>query len=518
MFPVLDDDSIQISSSTVNIAGTDEKMSGLGRRATLSVEFADFPYHDRLTDKYVAERKSGTAQTDEGGYDPATRGTFFTKLRSRWPHYGGRAIRYISGYVENGALVDTITRNYVITDWIGPKSTGSGAGIVRIEAEDIFNLAGDDKAVAPKVSKGSLIADIDDTTSPFTLQPVGIGSEYPASGFATIGSEIIEYTRSGDVITPVTRGARNTDARTHSAGDTFQEALRFDQVRIDDAIYTLLTEYTNVPASFCPKTTDWAPEIDVWLPDALLDTLIVKPTGVASLISEICLLGVSVWFDDINQEIQLLANHPPLLSSVLTFSDEADILMFDQEDRDEDRLTQIIFYSAQYDETKSATDPSNYGRASVRFGDGHYDDDRIKEVFCRWLGAGADALISVVTARLLTRFERSPKRFTLVLDAKDREIKLAQIIYISSKYLTDVTGNPVSTLAQVISRKDSVPGHEIQVQCQLFDFSGRYGYIMENTATSDYDSATDLEKAEGAYIIDDGDLFFSDGTEPYVFI
>jgi hypothetical protein len=260
-YPVLK--SVSSISSTVNIAGSDDRLNGLGRRATITVELMDFPYSDRSTDKYALQREDGTAQTDEGGYKPEDRGTYFTKLKARFPFYAGRPLRVIEGFIDDTCeLLQPRTTHYVMTDIKGPDNNGR----VTIEAKDILSLADDKKAVCPRPSLGKTNIEVPEVDVPFTfnLTPEGIGNvAYPTEGFATLGRELVSYTRSGDAVTITGRGLRRTRQSSHRENSTFQIAKVFEQTRIDDAIEDLLVNFGNVPQSFIPKA-EWEEEITFW--------------------------------------------------------------------------------------------------------------------------------------------------------------------------------------------------------------------------------------------------------------
>lgn len=515
--PVLEERGVSSFSSTVNLAGSDPRMSAFGRRATVTVSLQDFVDSDSGFDKYFTQRISGLAQADSVGYNPKDYGTFFTKLKARWPYYAGRSLRVIDGYVDGGVLTVSQTRHFIITDIVGPDSKGN----VKIEGKDVLALADDKKALAPKPSRGKVGVDLAIDTTTFDLTPSGIGAEYPSSGFATIGSEVVSYTRSSDTITLTGRGLKGTVKATHTAGDSFQEALNFSSTRIDDAIYDLLVNYAKVPASFCP-TADWSTEITRWMSSVLLDTVITKPTGVAQLLGELAELGISLWWDDVSQKVKLLANHPVLDSALTPISDRNNIKAIEQEDRDEDRITQVHFYVKQSDPTKDYKDKSNYDQIQVIVdtdaeGANAYNDTKVREVFCRWLNNGADAVVRVQALRLLKRFNTPPIHYTITLDSQDRGIELTDVLSLDSRVVTDDTGIPVTKLIQVFRREETKSGHELKVSAQAFLYEGKYGYIMSNSAPT-YPSATAAQKAKGSFFVNGSTLVFSDGAAPYAFI
>ena len=513
-FPALT--SVSAFSTSVNIGGANPTLGALGKRGKVSVSLKDFAYHDRYLDKYQSERVLGTAQTDEGGYDPAARGSFFTKLKSRFPFYAGRPLRVIDGYVDGGVFTELQTRNFIITNMVGPDDSGN----VKIEAKDVLTLAEKKSATAPVASRGELLTDVDVGLVSFDLTPAGIGANYPASGTAVVGSEVVTYTRSVDTITLTGRAQYNTEEKEHKAGDTFQECIVYTNQLINEVVEDLLTNYTDIPTSFFP-TADWAEEVQRWAPTLRLDTVIAEPTSVADLLGELAVLGVSIWWDDVNQKIRIAVTKPvDLNQTVYNLTDDANIKKISQEDRDEDRLTQIHFYTVQADPTAGLKDKSNYDRIRVTVDaeaeqENSYNDTRIREIFCRWLNLGNDTSTRLRTIRLLNKLNASPKQFKIKLDAKDIAISLTDVLYVESRVITDDTGKPIPTYLEVTQKTEPVAGHEVDITAQAYLYEGNYGYIMANTANT-YGSATDSEKETGAYISDAAGIVFTD--DPYIII
>lgn len=516
-YPAIEDNGISSFGSTVNLAGSDETMGAFGRRATVSIKLRDFPTTDRWFDRYVDGRKDGTAQIDEGPYDPYTRGTYFAKLKSRWPYYAGKNLRIIDAYLENGAVVDQRIRNYVITNIVGPDANGS----VTIEGKDVLALADDKKALYPKPSRGKTDRDItEDTGQVFSLTPAGIGVEYPTSGYALISNEVVSFTRSGDTVTLTGRGLGGTVSTDHFGGDTFQEAKLLSDTRVDTFLSDLLINYANIDPSFIP-TADWAEEVDTWLSSLKLHTIIAKPTGVTTLVNELGVLGISLWWDDVEQEIKLLANRPFFNDPIYDISDRNHIKSISQEDNDEDRLTQVHIYSVQTDVTKSVDDKANYDRIQVIVdteaeNTNAYGDTRVKEIFCRYFNQGADSILQIVGTRLLKRLNSSPTRYNILLDAKDRQIELGSVLNINSHIIQDETGKTTSRLGQVYRKVEKRSGHEIELTVQAYRYTGKYGRIAPN-GTPNFSSATAAQKDRYVFIVDNTG-FNPDGTDPNTII
>ena len=508
MFPALQ--SVSAVTATVNIAGTDPRLGSLGRRGSITASLKDFPYHDRGIDKYVDERIDGTAQQDETGYNPADRGTFLAKLKARFSNYADAPCRYVRGYLENGALVDLQTSHYVLNAFDGP----DGEGGARLRALDILDLSSERRSLCPAPSTGALSADINDSVTSATLTPAGVGnSEYPASGRLIIGSEIMAFTRTADVLT-LTRAQRNTTARSHSAGDTVQVVKSFDAVRIDAVAADLIKNFTDTPHAFVPEL-DWEAEADIWAPTLLLTTDITTPTPVGTLLGELADLGVSIWWDDIAQEIGFKVNRPLADDTLYTFTDR-NIKTLQTTDRDDDRLTQILFFTKRRDPTRGLTDESNYDRV-IQTVDADattlYGGTRVRKVFTRWLDAGGDTIAALTSTRLLDRFKDTPRRYKLTIDARDRAVGLTDVVMLDSDAAQGTTGKTTMELLQVLSRSEPVPGHEIEIECQRFPFTGRFAFIAVNTLT-DYATATEQEKKDNAFL-SDGTNAFADGSAPY---
>ena len=505
--------SVSARSGTVNIAGSDPRMDSLGVRATVTASFRDFVDNDTVSDKYQSERRTGAAQLSGVGYDPSTRGTFWGRFKARNPNYAGRKMVVKHGYVEDGIITIETERHFVITEFEGPDTNG----VVTVKGKDVLDLAGNTKSTAPKASRGFLSADIDAVANSVTLLPAGVGAEYATSGWAVIGSEIVSFDRTGDVLT-IGRGRRGTVAASHNVNDTVQETFSVRRSRIDDVIYDLLVNYAAIPASYIP-VAEWEAEVDRWGGQLELSADICKPEGVSTLIGEMAVLGISIWWDEIAQKIRLRINRPPDVDTVKDIDDNRNIISAKQEDRDDDRLTRVSFWSVQIDPTKGLN-KDNFLRQRLIIdvdaeSEANYNGQRVKEIYNRWLNHGADNLVRILSRRLLNRFNRQPVLYEIKLDVKD-DCELVDVLRLSSRVAQDDTGAISSQLMQVIKREDDRSGHSLKITAQKFQFDGRYGYVTENTRPV-YSASTAAQKARGAYFVDENTLLFGDGTGPYVF-
>jgi hypothetical protein len=506
-------ESLTETEATVNLAGSDKNMSAFGRRATGKVVLRDMSYHDRFLDKYAAERVTGAAQFSGIGYAPEDRGMMLAKLRQRFPYYAGSKIEVVDGRLVDGAFVEDETREYIVTAF---ETTTPGRA--EIEFKDILDVAGNDRAVAPKQSNGRLLVGIGvEPTPTFVLTPSGIGdAEYPASGRAVIGSEIVSYTRAGDSITLTGRGLGGTAIATHNALDTLQQTLRFDKVRVDAVYKTLLTEFAPVPAEYWDDAVA-SEEAEIWGAGQILDAEIVKPTAVSELVAEIAPLGSSVWWDSAAKKIGFKINRPPYLDTVWMINDD-DIYTIKKEDREQDRITDVIFRTVQIDPTKAVAQ-DNFLRGELII-DGEakdpraYGDQRIKETSIRWVNQGADDNVRIAAIRYLQRFASAPTRIDIeVPRAKFNEIRLADVVELTTTASPDEFGNPLVERFQVIGRRKIKNGRlGLKLQRYFFDTGNRPAYFMEDD-TPDYDAASDEDKNLGGFFTTEDAPEF----DPYLF-
>lgn len=513
-FPVMQGQPSEFSA-TVNIAGSDSDLSAFGRRATVSVTLTDFRDHERLLDPYQAQRVSGAAQADGVGYDPYSRGTHFGKLKARWPYYAGRPLRVNFGYLVNGLPTEVSTRHYVLTNVSGPDESGK----VVISGSDVLDLADDKRTRVPEASNGKLVTDIEADATVLTLSPEGVGDlEYEASGRARIGSELVDYTRSGDVFTLTARGVNRTAAAAHKALDTFQRVKSYVNARVDHVIADLLTE-AGVDATFLP-ITEWEAEVDRWLSGTRITRDITEPTGIKTLMSTIVPLGFSLWWEGADQDIRLKANRPVDGDQIWDVDDRNSILDVSITEDDKQRASAVLFWTVQKDPTKSASSGDNYSRTWAA-GDPsaleawRYGSGAVKNFYCPWLETGADGIVRVAARRLLRRFEKTPKRIEVELDAaRFAGIRLTDVIRVRTSGLQDETGLEQTALYQVISRSEPKPGERIKIIAQSYQFDGRFAYATPIDAPN-YLAASPAQRDPGMFAADPITKLMPNGDSPY---
>ncbi|KRR16861.1 hypothetical protein [Bradyrhizobium retamae] len=334
--------------------GTIKPGESLGERSTLTVTFKDGLHPDTGPgyDKYRAERD----------YDPVAQGTYWGKFRARQPYLRGLKMRLIQGYLGQ-SLADMETRHFFAESYTGPTM----AGTFMIEAKDIFKQLDGDRAMAPEMSNGFLLADIDNNDMAFTLSPAGIGNaEYETSGYLAIGGkEIVSFTRSGDAVTITGRARFNTEAQAHKAQDRVQTVLYIFGEDVSNILKMLWEDYAGVSEDYIP-IDEWLTETEGFL-GTVYTAVIAEPTPVRKLSDELIeQAALCVWWDDLTALVRLT-----VLRAIST-----DAALFDEHNRRKDtalsvreqpekRLSQVWTYYAQINPLKALDDLDNYRSTAV---------------------------------------------------------------------------------------------------------------------------------------------------------
>lgn len=498
-----------------------DRLGSLGKRARVSVSLKDFAWTDQIVDPYVSGRS----------YNPIEQGTFFGKLRARYPYYYGRALRVRNGYV--GDTIATMpTRHYIITEWVGPDSNGN----VSITAQDPLKLADAEFALCPAPSEGRLELDLDaSTTGTINFSAAGAGDDYAASGKIAIGGEIMAYSaKTSDTITISARGQDGTTAASHSAGDTIQQCYVKTSAPPDDVIKDLLQNFAGIDAAFLPEA-DWYSEINTWLPSMRFTRVIAEPTPVVDLLSQIADFGIVFWWSETAQEIRLKVNRPVgLTETFANLTDASNIIEKSAviENLDDQRISRAIVWHGYRDATASMTSGDNYNRplpvaidASAESAS-EYNQKRITRIYLPWLGPnGNDVIATTVGIRLVNRYRDTPQRLTFYADIKDRDdAGIADLVRVTNRTLQDATGASLATEMQVTSVEEIKPGARLKVVAETYQFSGRYAFLADEADVgvdyTDYSDATEAERAQYVFLADENNLtsdpFGTGVDEPYL--
>jgi hypothetical protein len=367
---------------------------GPGIRASVSCNLNDF-----------ADQTNGGAN-----YWPA--------WRAANPYYEGRRISVFSGFVQ-GDLYDPA--NFVRRDYVIEKFSMRTGG-ASFTGKDPLKLASNNKAQIPAASRGSLVAPLAAGATSATLQPSGIGSTYPASGFVRVRSEVMGFTRTGDALT-LTRAQYNTTQGAHSAGDTVQICQIFSASVADIQRDILIA--AGVPSSYIPIAA-WRAEAEIYLPGNY-SAILTEPVGATTLLKEMGEQAPHLlfWNDRTNLIEFVAVKAPPASSNSVTWRDHIVAGSFSVEDDPASRVTRVFVYFGQFDPTKKLDDPSNYRQTFIRVdptAESNYGGSAIKTVFSRWISTVNKAAAIRLAARIGRRFYNTPRRTKFKLDIKDLDV------------------------------------------------------------------------------------------------
>lgn len=499
---------------------------GVSLRSSVSITVTDFPHHDRGVDPYFSTRTT----------DP--QGTYFGKLLANNPYYVGRLMRVKDGYIGVNGYdeADLQTRLYVIDKITGPVYSGDNITYTII-GSDLLSLAKDTKIQIPAPNDGALNADITAGATSLVLDGGTTVADYPTGGgIVAIGDEWMSYTsRSSSTLSGLTRGTNGTTADEHDLGDGVQLVRNFTGTPVA-VINEILTTDVGISSSYIPYNTSplgsWNDEETNWHDGVSIDAYIGNPTGAIKLLSEICeVFQIDLWWDEINQEIKLKTNAPPLGNEPVTeLTDEANLVegktkITENPDR---RVSRIVLH---YDKLNLADDDrvSNFARHHFETdteveGADLYNEIRLKQITSRWLTSANDATAIQTAQRYIARFGSTPKVAKFTLLAKDASLKTGDLCDIVTSKLQDTDGSKKTTRFQITKYKETKQGHEFSYDALVssFTYNTRYAFIADNAldATSPmtaYDNASAAQKLANAFIGPNTGVF-PDGGTLYVII
>jgi hypothetical protein len=372
---------------------------------------------------------------------------FWPVFRANYPYYQNVPITIEDGYIVNGEYKSENFQShvYIIHQF---KISQTGASIV---AKDPLKLADSIRNKIPAASTGKLLAAITDTATSFTLSPSGVGdSEYPASGFIRISSEVMSFTRSGDAMT-IVRSQYNTVAKAHNQDDVVQLCY-YSNEQVQEIVYDILVNYAGIDSSYINKT-EWDSEADIYLP-GLLDGIITRPEGINAILKE---LGEQAphylyWDDRVNAIKFTAVKEPPTTANQLT--DEANFIekTFSFSDLTDERVSRVYVNFGQIDPTKKLDEYNNYNQTHVRVdtnSESNYGSPSTKIINSRWINSSNKAAAVLLAARIGRRFSDIPILFNFKLEPKDGDRWTGEPIFINSAEL----GVRQDIPAQIISAR-----------------------------------------------------------------
>lgn len=457
----------------------------MGTRESVTVTFQNHKHNDSGFDNYLSDR----------GFNTFNNGTFWGKFFARWPNLQGKPLRLIYG--EPGQTLEEMeTFNYFIEETRGPDF----AGKVQIIAKDALKFLDGKKGQAPSVSGGRLLSAITNSDTSATLTPTGIGdSEYPASGTATIGDEIVTFTRSGDTLTLSARGLYGSDQEEHDADETVQIALVYTAEDPADIVNDLIFNYTDTPASYA-DLTNWQNETASYY-GRLLSAIIVRPMPVRELVSELIEHANLLIYTDVKEEkIKLSVLRPK--TAVANFTeDNVNENTFKFVNDESKRINAIWIYYGQRNPLRKLDEDGNFKSIVAE-----YDDDPVKaledlplairEIRSRWILNSNRAAAEQLQTDLLNRYGETPGEMGFRVP-HTYPLTIGNTITLKSRIFEDAQGTQETTprsaiITQLEKSAEYYTGKAIYFNFRLQDVTTRTILIDESQRDFNLRTAHDL--------------------------
>lgn len=379
---------------------------------------------------------------------------FWSRWRAENPFYLGGRVSVFSGYISNNQFR---AANFTRRDYIF-ESFAQSAGGVSITGKDPLKLADNDRAKAPRESKGVLVGDVSEVQSSLNLSPSGIGSEYPSSGIVRIGDEVISYgSKSGDSLLSLTRGDFNTQAQSHEAEDAVQLCLYFNSETPADIGYELLTNYASVDPAFINRPA-WDAESSAAFANTYT-ALITEPTGVRDLLKEFAQSAPHyLYYDERVNQIRWIALQPPPVDAP-RYNYQQNIIEGSSivKDMQDMRISRVLVAYGIIDPTKDLDEPSNYRDRYVRVDntqEANYGQVKYKRIYSRWITSDNKTAAVLMASRVGRRFAQAPRMLSMQLDAKDADVWVGDSVQVQTDLIEQSGGGLPFLPYQILSASE----------------------------------------------------------------
>lgn len=245
-------------------------------------------------------------------------GSYFAKLVER-NYLKARPIRVKRGYID-GQDFFYQTEHYIVDNWNGPGLDGR----FTIEGRDILSLTTNVKAKSPAVSTGVLAVAINDSTTSITFSSSDYGA-VSATGYWSIGSEIMSYTIDSSTTATVVRAQGGTTAKSHSVNASIQKCDAYVDENIVDIFVDQLNK-TEIPTSY-QDTAEYNALKAGEFSGYNLTNFIFKPTEIKKTLNELIkIAGWTVYTDVVEQKIKVIGSSL-LDDPVITLNSEEHYIM-----------------------------------------------------------------------------------------------------------------------------------------------------------------------------------------------
>ena len=493
--------SVSIGSEEIRLG------RGLSYFGQATIELSDFVDDDRRAEDPFAGHPS------RNGLDPEA-GTYLTKMMARNPYWTGRPIRLIAGWATDGVWHpdDTQTHVYFIRDVQGPSQ-----GKLRLTAVGPLQQISLNEAEAPAPSQGRLAANLTAGSTAAAIHDPVIAEDYPVSGFLRIGDEVVAFTRAGSALN-LTRSQLGTAADKHESDDALQLVLRYQSQPLTTILADLLTTYGHAAPALL-DIAGWAIEQAEWLPAYNLSGTISTPTKVLDLVQELLeASGCVLWWDDAGGTLRLRAIRT-VMPAQAAWGDALHLLGRPEVKRD--MAERVSRTDILLDLRSAALDPkeaSSYRLRVVGIPSGEspaeHGSAKPKLLASRWLAVNQVTLATRAAFLISAQLRNGRTTIQTEVSAKDADLRLGDVVTLTSQDLIDRTGPPESMRCVIVRREPIAAGGRYRYSLQPLP-SFRRAAIITPSVHPDYDHSTSLQKEQWAYIGANTPPFFPDNGQPY---
>jgi hypothetical protein len=440
----------------------------LGERARVTFILRDHQWGDTGPgfDKYRTSRP----------YNPATQGTFWSKLRARHRSLRNCQARWINGSVGQ-PIGEMETRHFVVESIDGPRRDGTFA----IVAQDVLKLADGDRSQTPPVTNGALSADIAANATSFNVTlPAGFSlAQYPTSNFYVNvgGNEVILCTsRSGGSFNiSGGRGRFGTTASAHSAGDRVQLCRYYSAQPPSVIMSDILINDCGMDPTQIPLA-EWEEEEETYL-NRLFTRCIAEPQSSKQVLDGfIEQAGLTVWPDELARAVrmQVLRGVP---SDAVVYATDMNIKRLTVKDQPETRISRAITRFAQRTPLLSPSEPQSFRSARIRVdvdAELIYGSPAIREIPGTWIPPLGDTTADRTNELQVGRFSTPPRRFTFTVE-KGAQVK--PVMGMGARLrcpeiIQDATGAVADTPVQITRVRPQPYGFDVEAEemlVKLFD-------------------------------------------------
>jgi len=504
---------------------------GLGVRSSVSITIQDHPWSDSGCDPYLSTR----------AYQPDAQGTFWGKWLARNKFWANRRLVIRTGFLNPDGSYDAAnfrSRSYIVSDITGPDQNG----VVTINGKDPLRFADGEKAKVPQASVAKLSVLANDVATILTVAPAeDLLTWWNASQrYIRVEDEIMLVTAQTGIGTasatltvnrasmPARYEPSYNVAKEHRIGAGVVPCWWYDEQMIYDVLFDLLNRAAGIDASFLDYA-NWVTLIDDQYSYLSISALIVNPTDVKTLITELTQLGVIIWWHDRDQKVKLKGVRAE--DSASAFLNEADHLVADSVQVMTDSATLITQTWMMFDLSWPLANMEllqSYRTTDVRVNldresDLQYGKPSIRTVRSRWLTVADVATVIQINGNLLQQYENIRRVVSFSLDPKDDGFWVGDIVSVTTRQAQDIYGAPSSVYALLTQMQEKGDTTGLLYDCVGLEVLaiGSQAKITHPAdlldpipAPANYGSASPSDRAAWVYISDDLGLM-SNGSPAY---